>query len=695
MSADATPGSRYEISIVPFPASVVTGSDYEPVPFSIGPSCILMDDGEDAIPTVSGWGLIVLALLLVTGIKIKFGRRGPKTADIGGAGRGGSALRALPLALALAGAPSAALGKCPNDCDDRKPCTYDWCDDRVCRHEPKKPYGDVAGADGCVPDGVVDEFDVAAIEAGAQGISGPGCLLHNMDINSSVKYQPDGEIDLFDINAVLSAFTGEPGDPCKPEGACCWGEGTCTQETEDDCTGSGGSFHEGEPCEPLGACCVPGGTCVQTRDICCADVQSRYKGNGVPCDPDPCCRVTLGLAENVVCLNESIDATTTRDPAEGTCTWSPIYTGTGRVEITAHNCSATIKGTAVSSATDDVTIKVVYDTTDGFQCHHETKLTVVVVELESLTFASDHGLMRDNNSDWKGTGTVYSEPEWVKGGANNPISHTKDQASSLSLKVTVAPGDAPASTYNVKGAGPTGFTFDKDVSLSGGVNNIALTSTDKLADKIHTLNDNITWTIKRGTETCLTEDTGNHNVYVTAGTPGGSVITEKRVKYVVTLCDQLIKAHPSAKKIHDSTATYSLGATVPNPIWNIAGGARAECHKLSKFYKLAVEMLGHPAGSVVYLYPKPNLAAKEAPDGGSRHRRGDGVGLGFEDGGGGSNRYEGAFKYTADGVTEYYAGGAGIYSTPLECMEDIVVCTYWKEDLDPRCGGFHLERNWP
>jgi hypothetical protein len=241
MSADATPGSRYEISIVPFPASVVTGSDYVAIPFLIGPSCILMDDGEDSIPTVSGWGLIVLALLLLTGIKIKFGRRGPKTADIGvaGARRGGSALRALVLVLALAGAPSTALGKecyTDSDCNDNDKCTLDECIGRYCYNTPTKPYGDIAGADGCVPDGVVDEFDVSAIEAGAQGISGPGCLLHNMDINSSVRYQPDGKIDLFDINAVLSAFAGEPGDPCKQKDRDCFestGRATVTMDVDD------------------------------------------------------------------------------------------------------------------------------------------------------------------------------------------------------------------------------------------------------------------------------------------------------------------------------------------------------------------------------------------------------------------------------------------------------------------------------
>ncbi len=224
VSEDATPGSAYKISIVPFPASVVTGSDYGPIPFSISPSQILTDDDQDRIPTVSGWGLIVLALLLLTGLKIKFGRRGPKIPGTrcATAGRGGSALRMLVLALVLAGAPSAALGKeCYDDadCSDGDVCTNDWCHDRHCHHKPTKPYGDVAGADGCIPDGVVDEFDVSAIEAGAQGIFDPGCSLHNMDIKSSAGHEADGAVDLFDINAVLSAFAGEAADPCKPD-AC-------------------------------------------------------------------------------------------------------------------------------------------------------------------------------------------------------------------------------------------------------------------------------------------------------------------------------------------------------------------------------------------------------------------------------------------------------------------------------------------
>jgi hypothetical protein len=40
---------------------------------SADPDCV-------AIPTVSAWGLIIMALLLLTGIKVKFGGRRPKRA---------------------------------------------------------------------------------------------------------------------------------------------------------------------------------------------------------------------------------------------------------------------------------------------------------------------------------------------------------------------------------------------------------------------------------------------------------------------------------------------------------------------------------------------------------------------------------------------------------------------------------------
>ncbi len=243
VSEDATPGSAYKISIVPFPASVVTGSDYGSIPFSISPSQILTDDDQDSIPTVSEWGLIVLALLLLTGLKIKFGRRVPKIACTRGAraGRGASGSRMLALALVLAGMPSVALGKeCYRDADcyDDDKCTFDECVNRYCRYTPVGPYGDIAGADGCVPDGVVDEFDVSAIEDAAQGISGPGCLLHNMDISSGASHEADGEINLFDINAVLSAFVAEAMNPCEPAGMCCADEAeSCSIVPEAECIG--------------------------------------------------------------------------------------------------------------------------------------------------------------------------------------------------------------------------------------------------------------------------------------------------------------------------------------------------------------------------------------------------------------------------------------------------------------------------
>ncbi|UCC30871.1 MAG: IPTL-CTERM sorting domain-containing protein [Phycisphaerales bacterium] len=255
MSADATPGSRFDISIAPFPASIVTGSDYESMPLSIGPSCTLTDDGGGVIPTVSEWGLIVLALLLLTGMKVWFGRHGHKIPNVGGAtaGHGGSALRALVLVLALAGAPSAALGKeCYRhaDCDDNDKCTLDECVNRHCRYTPVKPYGDIASADWCVPDGRVDEYDVSTIEAAARDIFDEGCSPHNMDIKSAAGYQADGEINLFDINAVLSAFAGELTDQCKPTGACCTEQCGCMIATSAECDASGGVYQgDGTDCD--------------------------------------------------------------------------------------------------------------------------------------------------------------------------------------------------------------------------------------------------------------------------------------------------------------------------------------------------------------------------------------------------------------------------------------------------------------
>ena len=109
--------------------------------------------------------------------------------------------------------------------------------------------------------------------------------------------------------------------------------------------------------------------------------------------------------------------------------------------------------------------------------------TAVKVELKSLTFLSDHGLMRDNNIDFSASGIIFSEPEWVNGSNNYPISHTMDLNTIVKMEFEVLPSTLPSTIFKIKGIGTKGFNFDVDVNLLGGNNEKTLTSNDKLLKK--------------------------------------------------------------------------------------------------------------------------------------------------------------------------------------------------------------------
>jgi len=79
-----------------------------------------------------------------------------------------------------------------------------------------------------------------------------------------------------------------------PTGACCEGI-ACSIRTEVGCGVVGGDYKgNGVPCDPdpclgapTGACCV-GTDCSIKTEVDCGVDGGDYKGNDVPCDPDPC-----------------------------------------------------------------------------------------------------------------------------------------------------------------------------------------------------------------------------------------------------------------------------------------------------------------------------------------------------------------------------------------------------------------------
>jgi hypothetical protein len=97
----------------------------------------------------------------------------------------------------------------------------------------------------------------------------------------------------------LSAAVSALGDPL-PTGACCWADGSCTIQTQEDCAQQGGVWQGGEsgctpnPCPGClmpctsGACCLPNGQCEWVIQTVCQQAGGTFQGGGTICAPNPC-----------------------------------------------------------------------------------------------------------------------------------------------------------------------------------------------------------------------------------------------------------------------------------------------------------------------------------------------------------------------------------------------------------------------
>jgi len=102
-------------------------------------------------------------------------------------------------------------------------------------------------------------------------------------------------------------------DPCAPPpGACCYSNGTCSEEEVVNCQKSGGTFQGfGVLCsevscpQPMGACCLPNGECASKTELSCTTDAGTYQGDFTDCSSTMCpqpmgaCCMPNGTCENL------------------------------------------------------------------------------------------------------------------------------------------------------------------------------------------------------------------------------------------------------------------------------------------------------------------------------------------------------------------------------------------------------------
>lgn len=282
VSDDATPGTTFEIEISPALDTLLFDESLEPIPFAIGPGCVVNVDApcevnddciDDDFCTFDSCvdGSCEQGSGFYGDVAGSGGSCGPDgfvdfndvfamfdafasifqppctraNFDIAGGegtcGPDGQVSNADIIAVldAFTGHgpcwEACAGGGCSNDgfCADNDVCTWDSCSGGVggtCSHEPAN-YGDLVGDEGsCGPDGIVDLFDILAVLDGFSGLLRGRCTPKNMDIAcdrlvgvcASGPCEPDGVVSLADILAVRDAFSNSPANFCIP---LCAGEG--------------------------------------------------------------------------------------------------------------------------------------------------------------------------------------------------------------------------------------------------------------------------------------------------------------------------------------------------------------------------------------------------------------------------------------------------------------------------------------
>jgi hypothetical protein len=166
----------------------------------------------------------------------------------------------------------------------------------------------------------------------------------------------------------------------------------------------------------------------------------------------------------------------------------------------------------------------------------------------SLTFHSDHNLLKDYTTDWKDGGSRFAKPEWTP--ANQyPITHSLDEPVTVDLELEVSPPDACPETGTLRGEGPEGLVFEKSglVFKPGRMKVAALASDRKLEKKVQKLDFRVGWSTT-GTSATLSAQTANV-AYITIDTPrdpGASAhgVTLKRMDKAVSLVAPMGTTNP-------------------------------------------------------------------------------------------------------------------------------------------------------
>jgi hypothetical protein len=326
------------------------------------------------------------------------------------------------------------------------------------------------------------------------------------------------------------------------------------------------------------------------------------------------------------------------------------------------------------------------------------------IMLKSVSFLSDHNLIKDNEADYRNTGNLYPRQHWTPK-RSVPISHTSDKPIEVELEYEVGPSGAVAETGKLVCKDDRGdlWFVKENINFSPGKAKLRLKSAG-FTKFIESDNYMLQWSIEN-MEVGPSPSATFHRVAFTVDSPEGYTgdtepgVTARRVFRSADLVHSMnsVDSHTVVKGLMTKLGAYvlqpdpsvppeyghptyyrNMGSNNWGGAWPMMDylGAYGECQAIVRFVGNVIKQLGMPGSmDMVYVFARPDSPSVAAEDkkGGlafypgytladqeviinkvyppshSRYQ-GGGTSPGF-------NNFEACLKFTDSGKTKYYGGG--------------------------------------
>ncbi|MFA5344586.1 MAG: hypothetical protein WC381_11585, partial [Kiritimatiellia bacterium] len=333
-------------------------------------------------------------------------------------------------------------------------------------------------------------------------------------------------------------------------------------------------------------------------------------------------------------------------------TGSAQFTPSGGASLSiGQSGTVKIKGVTASSVSNNMMLKAVFDGT----ILASNVFTVVGpgVEMKKVEFTSDHGVLTDYNTDYSGSGgTVYNPRGWIKGGANNPITHAKDSKITANVTLCVQPSGI---SFNLTGDGPIGALDFHKTNLTSTASDqvISVTSDEKLPIGVDVLSNSINWSINVGGQTYGNESSGPHKIYVTWGSPGSGP-TLKRVNKVCNTASGQNTSESIADSLQSMVASNTTFGSGDVDGWALLDGGSGDCDNQARCMKYTFEMPGAGSANVQFVRASSNAGQGNCLNLESRSVSNQTQYLVMDFDTGGGNNWN-AFEGCCEAASHYYA----------------------------------------